>query len=64
LFFAEAALAVGVVFFAGPVAVLFGTEQAGAGAVVDGLGFVLFQYLDGRRDLVAVGSEDDALNGT
>jgi hypothetical protein len=53
-----------VVLFAGPVAVLLGAEQAGAEAVVDGFGFVLLPYLDGRGHLVAFGSENDALDAS
>jgi len=52
-----------VVFFGGLVAVLLGAEQAGAALVMDGLGLVVFEDLDGRSDLVSLGSEDDAGDG-
>jgi len=52
------------VFFAGPVTVLLGAQQARTETVMDGLGLVVFEYLDGRGDLVTIGGEDDALDGT
>jgi len=63
VFFAEATLAGGVVLFGGLVAVLLGGEEAGAAFVVDGLGFVVFEDLDRRGDLLSVGREDDAGDG-
>ena len=49
--------------FGGLVAVLLGGEEAGAAFVVDGLGFVVFEDLDRRGDLLSVGREDDAGDG-
>ena len=50
--------------FGGLVAVFLGAEQAGAALVVDGLGLVGFEDLDGRGDLVSFGREDDAGDGS
>ena len=38
--------------------------EAGAALVVDKLGLVSFEDLDGRGDLVSVGGDDDAVDGT
>jgi hypothetical protein len=52
------------VLFGGLVAVFFGAEQAGAALVVDWLGLVVLEDLDGRCDLVSFGREDDAGDGS
>jgi len=62
--FAEAALAVGVVFLGGLVAVFLGAEEARAEAMVDGLGLVVFEDFGGWGNLVSVRGEDDAVDGT
>lgn len=62
IFVAEAAVAVGVVEFAGGVAEGFGAVLAGAQGAV-GEGFAGRADLAGRGDLVLVRSEDDAVDG-
>ena len=63
MLFAEAALAGGMVFFRRLVAVFLGAFTAGAALVVNGLGFVVFEDLDGRGNLVSIGREDHAVDG-
>ena len=46
------------------VTVLFGATEAGAALVVDKLGLVSFEDSEGRGDLVSVGGDDDAVDGT